>query len=333
MAQNIFLELDQVLSAMMDSPVKRRHFLAAVPLLMSACATSGSRLREGDNSGQDTEMTVDDERRMTKEALPAIKKDYPAMQDPELQKYVSSVGHRLVTASALEAHPYNYSFTVVNVPYVNAFALPAGTIFVTLPLVAMAETEAELAGVMGHEVGHVIARHTAERIEAEKKASSSWVYALGGGVLGGAAGFGLGKLVCPPNDNACVGKAAALGAAAGAGGGLLVQKYKFMANSREDEMEADRIGFKTSVRAGYNSLKVGDFYNKLQKMDEDKGNGVPMMASLSDALATHPPSKERVEQMQQLALQNPAPPKAIVTSIEFDRIRKKAAAFVKASKV
>lgn len=325
---NVLQELDEVLSSMMASPIQRRHFLAAVPLLLSACATSGSRYREGDNKGQETEMTVDDERRMTREALPEMRKDYPAVRDPELQNYISGVGRRLVAANNLEGHPYNYSFTLVNVGYVNAFALPAGTIFVTAPLLAMAETEAELAGVLGHEAGHVVARHTAERIEAQKKGTSSWVYALGGGLLGGAAGFGLGKLVCPPSDNDCVAKAAALGAAAGGAGGLLVQKYKFMANSREDEMEADRIGFKTSVRAGYAPQRVGDFYAKLQKMEEDRGRGgKPMLASLADALSTHPPSRERVEQMNDLALKAPVTGRAITTTTEFDRIRKRVAQF------
>ena len=333
MQNSVLAELDAVLSSMMDTPIRRRHFLAAVPLLLSACATSGSRFREGDNKGQNTELTVDDEKRMAKETFAEMKKDYPAVKDPDMQNYVSGLGRKLVLASGLEGHPYNYSFTLVEVGYVNAFALPAGTIFVTAPLLAMAETEAELAGVMGHEIGHVVARHTAERIEAEKKGTSSWLYALGGGVLGGAAGFGIGKLVCPPNDASCVGTAAALGAAAGAGGGLLVQKYKFMANSREDEMEADRIGFKTSVRAGYNSVHVGDFYNKLQKMEEDHDRGgAPMMASLADAMSTHPPSHDRVIQMQELTLKSPAGPKAVTSTSEFDRVRKKASYYAKATK-
>lgn len=322
-------ELDEVLSSMMKTTVGRRQFLAAVPFLLSACAsTSGSRYREGDNKGQETELTVDDERRMTREALPDMRKDYPALKDPELQNYISNVGRRLVAANNLEGQPYNYTFTVVNVGYVNAFALPAGTVFVTTPLLAMAETEAELAGVLGHEVGHVVARHTAERIEAQKKGTASWVYALGGGILGGAAGFGLGKLVCPPSDGDCVAKAAAMGAAAGGAGGLLVQKYKFMANSREDEMEADRIGFKTSVRAGYSTQHVGDFYAKLQKMEEERNRGgKPMLASLADALSTHPPSRERVTQMQDLALKAPSSGRSITSTNEFDRIRKRATQF------
>lgn len=329
----VLQELDQVLRTMMDSPVQRRHFLAAIPLLMSACATSGSRYREGDNRGQETELTVDDEKRMTREALQEMRKDYPLLKDAELQNYVSTVGRRLVQANGLEGQPYNYNFSVVDVGYVNAFALPAGTVFVTTPLLAMAETEAELAGVIGHEVGHVTARHTAERIDAQKKGTSSWVYALGGGLLGGAAGFGLGKLICPPSDNDCITKAATLGAAAGGAGGLLVQKYKFMANSREDEMEADRVGFKTSVRAGYNPARVGDFYNKLQKMEEERSKGSqPLLASMADALSTHPPSRERVNQMMELASNSPTSPRAITSSTTFDRIRKRAAELSKTKK-
>ena len=127
-------------------------------------------------------------------------------------------------------------------------------------------------------------------------------YTVGGGILGGLAGFGLGKLMCPPKDNECLKKATGLGAVAGAGGGFLVQKYAFMANSREDEMEADRIGFRTSVAAGYDKDKVGDFYSKLQKMEESrKRSGGDILAPLADAMSTHPPSRERVNQMNELA--------------------------------
>lgn len=319
-------ELDRVLDQMTQTPVGRRQFLAAVPFLLSACATGdGSRYREGDNTGQETELTVDDERRMTREALQEMKKDYPALKDAEMQNYISAMGMKIASANGLEGNPYNYTFTVVDVPYVNAFALPAGTIYVTTPLIAMADSEAELAGVVGHEIGHVTARHTAERMEAQKKGTASWVYALGGGLLGGAAGFGIGKLICPPSDNDCLQKAATLGAAAGGAGGLLVQKYKFMANSREDEMEADRIGFKTAVKAGYSPKNVGDFYAKLQRMEDERSRGgQPLLASLADAMSTHPPSRERVTQMNELAASVGSSAKSIVSSVAFDRIRKRA---------
>ena len=109
---------------------------------------------------------------------------------------------------------------------VNAFAMPAGKVFVTVPLIAMASNEAELAGVVGHEIGHVTARHAAERMYAMEKAQNkTWLYAAGGGVVGAAAGLGLGLILCRDGDTGCLAKAALLGGAVGAGGGLLVQKY------------------------------------------------------------------------------------------------------------
>jgi beta-barrel assembly-enhancing protease len=267
---------------------------------------------------------------MAREAVAEMRKDYPVHEDPELQKYVASVGNRMIAANGLNGNPYQYTFTVVDVPTVNAFALPAGTIFVTAPLLAMAETEAELAGVLGHEVGHVKARHTAERIDAAQRSTKrNILYALGGSVLGGAAGYGLGKLLCRPEDKKCLQTATIAGAAGGAGAGLLIQKYKFMANSREDEMEADRIGFRTSVKAGYEKDHVGTFYAKLLKMEESRNKGgSPMIASFADAMSTHPPSRERVAQMEELALHQ-RNSGSVVTTPTFERIRKRAQQYVK----
>lgn len=326
-------EFERVLDRMTSTPMGRRTFLASIPLLMAACATGDqNRYREGDNSGQETSLSVEDEKRMTAEALPEMRKDYPALKDPDLQAYVSGVGNRLVKANGLAGHPYNYTFTLVNVKQVNAFALPAGTVFVTAPLVALADNEAELAGVIGHEIGHVKARHAAERLE-KAKSGKGWLYAMGGGLLGGAAGFGLGKLLCPPSDQSCVAKATALGAAAGVGGGLLVQKYKFLANSREDEMEADRIGFRTSVAAGYAPEHVGDFYSKLQRMEEQsKGGSHELMSSVADAMSTHPPSKERVDQMQELAASTKRSARAVVNTNDFDRAKKRLEGLLKTAK-
>lgn len=292
-------------------------------MLLVACATAQHRQLEGNNAGQAPELTVADEEKMAQEVLPEMQKDYPPIPNQDLQLYVNSLGTKLVRANALENNPYHFSFTVVGVNQVNAFALPAGTIFVTAPLIATAESEAELAGVLGHEIGHVKARHAAERIAKERHDSGSWLFGAGGGLLGAAAGFGLGKLVCRKGDTKCLVAATGLGAAAGVGGGLLVKKYLFMANSREDEMEADRIGFKTSVKSGYHKEHVGDFYAKLLKMEQDhKKNNVPIVSALSDALSTHPPSAERVKQMHELAQHTASDNRRITNTKEFDRIRK-----------
>lgn len=318
------IELEKELTILTSTPVGRRTFLLAMPMLLAACASKNkTRYREGDNAGQATAMTVQDELRMTQEVLPEMKKEYPAINNPELQAYVSRLGNKIVDANQLRNNPYNYTFTAVGVNYVNAFALPAGTVFVTAPLLAMADSEAELAGVIGHEIGHIKARHTAERMDAAKKSQNkSILFGAAGGVLGGAAGFGLGKLLCKPQDKSCLAKATVAGAAAGVGGGLLIQKFAFMANSREDEMEADRIGFRTALNAGYDKDNVGLFYNKLLEMERaHKGEANPLMASLSDAMSTHPPSQERVNQMNQMSSEANNVVGAKVSSKEFEKAK------------
>ena len=308
---------------------KMSVFLVLLSLLffVSCASTQGSRYREGDNVGQETTLTVEDERRLTQEALPKMLKDYPPARNGELQKYVSDLGMKIVRANNLEGNPYHCEFTVIDVENVNAFALPAGKIFVTAPLIAMTSNEAELAGVIGHEVGHVVARHAAERMYVmEKNKNKTWLYAAGGGIVGAAAGFGLGMLICPDGDPECLGKAALIGGAVGAGGGLLVEKYQFLANSREDEMEADRIGFKVAVGAGYDKDEVGKFYEKLLRMEKQAGKTESsLMKRLSDAMSTHPPSEERVRQMNEMAAERPAGSPSIVSTPGHARARQLAA--------
>ena len=292
--------------------------------LIAACApTSSSRYREGDNVGQEIGITVNDERRLTEEALPQIKKDYPTAQNQDLQRYIDDLGMKIVRANNLDGNPYTYEFEVVDVENVNAFALPAGIIFVTAPLIAIASNEAELAGVIGHEIGHVIARHAAERMYVmEKEQNKTWLFAVGGGIVGAAAGFGLGALLCPGGDAACMARAVMLGGALGAGGGLLVQKYQFLANSREDELEADRIGFKLAIGAGYDKDEVGKFYEKLLLMEKNaQKSGKPVLKSLADAMSTHPPSEERVMQMNEMARNSPAIRTSDTTTPEFNRAK------------
>jgi len=324
-------ELESLLSDWLETSMGRRVFLSSVGLLLASCASAPkTRYREGDNTGQDTHLSVEDEQRLTREVLPEMQKQYPAVRDSELQQYLSDLGNKIVAANQLDGQPYRYNFTVVDVPFVNAFALPAGTVFVTAPLLQMAESEAELAGVIGHEIGHIKARHTAERMaKAEREKGKSLWYSIGGGVLGGALGYGAGRLACPPKDQKCLIRAAELGAVAGVGGGLLIQKFKFMANSREDEMEADRIGFRTSVRAGYDKDHVGIFYSKLLKMEQDaKRKQTPVLTSVTDAMSTHPPSKERVQQMRLLAAETPSS-NSVISTNQFDRARRRAAQFGK----
>jgi predicted Zn-dependent protease len=214
----------------------KKIFLAVLlVIVVSSCApTHASRYREGSNFNQQTNLTIQDEQRLTREALPQILKDYPSAKNQELQKYISDLGMKIVRANHLEGNPYHYTFSVVDVADINAFALPAGTIFVTVPLIALASNEAELAGVISHEIGHVVARHTAERMYVMEQAQNkSWMYATGGAVVGAIVGYGLGTVLCSDGDSACKARAALIGGALGAGGGLLAQKYTFLVNSQK----------------------------------------------------------------------------------------------------
>ena len=295
-------------------------------VILSCAPATSSRYREGSNVGQEIPLTVQEERRLTEEALPKMLKDYPPAGNRELQNYVSNLGMKIVRANNLEGNPYHYEFTVVDVVAVNAFAMPAGKIFVTAPLIAMASNEAELAGVISHEIGHVVARHAAERMYAMEKAENkTWLLAGGGGIVGAAAGFGLGMLLCGDGDAACMARAALIGGALGAGGGLLVQKYTFLVNSREDEMEADRIGFRYAVGAGYDKDQVGKFYEKLLETEKKASkSGSAVLSSLADAMSTHPPSEERVKQMNELAMNSPSK-KGLVSTADFSRAKQAAA--------
>jgi len=304
--------------------------LVLLSIVIVSCApTSSSRYREGSNVGQETKLTIQDEQRLTAEALPKMRQDYPAAKNSELQRYISNLGQKIVRANKLEGNPYAYNFTVVDVVDINAFALPAGTIFVTAPLIAMASSEAELAGVVSHEIGHVVARHSAERMYTmEKTQNKTWLYAAGGAVVGAAIGYGLGRALCTEGDTSCQAQAAVIGGALGAGGGMLAQKYTFLVNSREDEMEADRLGFRYAVAAGYDKDQVGKFYEKLLESEKSSGSAGGIMKNLSDALSTHPPSTERVKQMKELAAQSPAR-KAITNTAAFQKAKQIAAGMSK----
>jgi|GEM_PF-212340 len=321
------VELEYITSTTMG----RRVFLSSLPLLIASCAqVDQTRYREGNNKGQATSITVEDEKKMTAEYLPQLRKDYPLVQNRTAQQYIADLGNKIVRANNLVGHPYNYHFSLVQSKQINAFALPAGQVMVTAPLLAMANSEAELAGVVGHEIGHIVSRHSAERIEAQKKTQSkSILYGLGGALLGGAVGFGLGKALCKkssPDYKSCMSRISQYGVMAGGMGGLMIQKFGFMANSREDEMEADRVGFRTSVKAGYDKDHVGLFYSKLLQMEEKRkaqGAGVSSpLAVFADALSTHPPSKQRVSQMNQMASSQPASPNAQVSTRAFEQVQK-----------
>src|SRR5688500_18150859 len=202
-----------------------------------------------------------------------VRKQMGVYADAELQKYVEGIGMRLARASQRPTLPWH--FAVVDEPAVNAFALPGGYIYVTRGILPFLDTEADLAGVLGHEIGHVTARHSAQQYT---KATS--------------AGLGVQLLsIFVPEAQSFQGLTeTALG--------VLFLKY-----GREDELQADRLGVDYTAKTGWNPAGVGGMLRTLARLDEAAGSrrGVP------NWLSTHPAPADRVQKVQEYIAQSGVP--------------------------
>jgi len=193
-----------------------------------------------------------------------VRNEMGVYNDPELQRYVEDIGLRLARASHRPNLPW--TFAIVDSPAVNAFALPGGYIYVTRGILAYLNDEAELAGVLGHEIGHVTARHAVEQ------------YTRAGGTQ---LGLIVGSIFLPGMRP--------YGDLLGTGFGLLFLKY-----GREDELQADRLGVEYAARAGWDPGGVADMLRTLSRLDETSGDrrGTP------NWLSTHPDPASRVAQIE-----------------------------------
>ena len=248
----------------------RAHVLAAIvavlALIVSACATNPAT-----GQREFSLMSEAQEIQLGQEMDPQVKQEMGVYNDPELQRYVSDIGTRLARASERPNLPW--SFTVVDEPAVNAFALPGGKIYVTRGILAFLGSETELAGVLGHEIGHVTARHSAQQYT---KATS--------------AGVGLTLLsIFVPEARPFQGVAeTALG-------------VMFLKHGRDDELQADRLGVQYTGKTGWNPAGVAGMLRTLARLDEASGSnrGVP------NWLSTHPAPADRVAQVQRFIQENP----------------------------
>lgn len=193
-----------------------------------------------------------------REAHPEILAEFGRTEDPALQSYINEVGQKLARIShrpELEWH-----FTVVDVPVVNAFALPGGYIYLTREILAYMNSEAEMAGVLGHEIGHVTARHAVTQLSRQQ------LFGLG---------LGVGSIVSPTfrqvSDFAQVGL------------GLLSLKY-----SRDDERQSDELGIQYMARVSYDPRELSGFFRVFEGMQEKTGQAVP------DWLSSHPAPPDRI---------------------------------------
>ncbi len=214
---------------------------------------------------EDTEVQIDQQYSPMQ-----ISSDYGTVQDSQLNSYVSQVGNKMAAKSHRAHMPY--SFRVVNATYVNAYAFPGGTIAATRGIMLSLENEAELAALLGHELGHVNARHSAEQMS---KGMLTQAFVGGVAVLAGTQSAVLGDLA---------GQLGQIGA------GALLASY-----SRDNEREADALGMKYMVGAGYGSEGFVGLMDMLNSMSKHKSTSVDLL------FATHPMSQERYDTAVQMA--------------------------------
>jgi len=133
-------------------------------------------------------ITVKEEEDLSEKVLQSIFKYLEVIEDPYISRYVNAIGQRIL--AKMPDQPFRYQFYVIKEPTFNAFAIPAGHIFINSGLFAAMESEEELAGILGHEISHVYCRHISERIERSKKTGMASLAGIAAGILLGAAGAG-----------------------------------------------------------------------------------------------------------------------------------------------
>jgi len=218
-------------------------------------------------------LTPSQELALGEQQHPEVLKEMGGVYKEEpVDGYVAMVGGRLAANSDMPN--LSYTFTVLDTPIVNAMALPGGYVYVTRGLLALANSEAELAGVLGHEIGHVTAHHTAERYNRATLAS---ILSAGLGVATGSS---------------------ALAQVAQQGSQLYLLKF-----SRSQEYEADSLGVKYIARAGYDPTAEADFLHSLDRESQlaAKLAGDEARDRGSDFMATHPVTADRVVRARALA--------------------------------
>jgi len=234
-------------------------------LLLAGLFAAGCAVNPATGKRELSLITPAQEAAMGREGYNAAVAEYGRYDDDALAAYVDSVGRKVAAAS--DQPTLGWRFTVLDDPVVNAFAMPGGYIYVTRGLLAHMQSEAQLAGVLGHEIGHVTARHSARQITKQQLAG---------------LGLGIASAVSPTFRRH--------GAAAEQALGLLMLKY-----SRDDESQADELGVRYATGAGYDPREIPGTYRTLQRIAERAGQTLPVY------LSTHPDPGARAERTASLA--------------------------------
>ncbi|MCC5942133.1 MAG: M48 family metalloprotease [Balneolaceae bacterium] len=245
-------------------------------LLVSACSVQRSAIT-GDKRAYG--YSWEQEKQIGADADKEIQQHFGVYENDALQQYVDNIGQEMLAVSHMQREdtPAIYKdtqfyFRLLDSPVVNAFALPGGYIYVTRGLLAHLDNEAQLAVVLGHEIGHVAARHASQRAFIQQMSQ----IALIGGAIAGQHFLGL-----PGGDLIGIGGMAA--------------QMMFLSYSREDERESDRLGVEYAAMQRYRSAEGAQFFVSLERMSAQSGQSIPNWQS------THPDPAERATSIPELA--------------------------------
>jgi predicted Zn-dependent protease len=232
----------------MRSGIVGKIGLGVAPFLLGGCAAVS----------EINLLSTEQEVEMGTQLAAEVEKEMPMYDDPAVEAYIDSLGQILARNS--DRTDIAYHFKVVDTDEVNAFSLPGGYLYVNRGLITTAENESELAGVIGHEIGHVVGKHSAKMLTRQYGISVLAQIALG-------------------EDPGMVKSLVAYIAATGA-----LMKY-----SRDAEREADRFGVDETYRSNIDPMGMSSFFGKLQAMYDRNPS------DLEKFFSSHPPEKERIE--------------------------------------
>jgi predicted Zn-dependent protease len=218
-------------------------------------------------------VSTQQEVQMGQDEAQQVNAQLPMVQDAQIQNYVNQLGNRI--ARTTSRADLNWQFQVVNSDVVNAFALPGGFVYVNRGVLARASNMSEVAGVLGHEIEHVVRRHSVKQMEQAQGAN------VGVGILCALTG------VC---------QSGVAQAAINIGGTAVFAKF-----SRTDEIQADEGGFNNVIRAGISPRGMYTFFQKLLAEQQSSGGG-----SASAWFSDHPGTQDRIADIQRMLNQVPA---------------------------
>lgn len=218
-------------------------------------------------------VSTQQEVQMGQQEAQQVNSQLPMVQDAVIQNYVNALGQRI--ARTTSRSDLDWQFHVVNSDVVNAFALPGGFIYVNRGVLARASNMSEVAGVLGHEIEHVVRRHSVQQLEQAQGAN------VGVGILCALTG-------------AC--QSGVAQAAINIGGTAVFAKF-----SRTDEIQADEGGFNNVIRAGISPRGMYTFFQKLLAEEQQSGGG-----NASAWFADHPGTEDRIADIQRMLNQVPA---------------------------